>query len=256
MLEIYQALTQTISSGKRAVLATVILSDGSVPRMAGAKMLIREDGSSLGTVGGGGAEQLVREKAPEVISSGQAQLLHFDMTGKGPQAKAVCGGKTDIYLEPVMPKDSLYIFGAGHISQYTAALAKTLGFTVTVIDPRPEYNSPDRFPEADALINTSYEEAFKTLDITDKDYIIVVTPGHVLDEQCLQFAVGTPAGYIGMIGSKNKTRDVFERLTVKGIPAEKLISVHAPIGLAIGAETPEEIAVSIVAEIIQHKRQQ
>ncbi len=255
MLEIYQEIIRIISGGKRAALATVINSDGSVPRLAGAKMLIREDGSSLGTVGGGGAEEQARQEAPGVMRSGKAQILHFDMSGKGAQAKMVCGGQTDIYIEPVLPPERLLIFGAGHISQYTAALAKSLGFSVTVIDPRPEYNSPERFPEADVLINKPYEEAFKEVNVTARDYLIVVTPGHVLDELCLEFAVSTPAGYIGMIGSKNKTKDVFERLSVKGVLPEKLKTVHAPIGLAIGAETPEEIAVSIMAEIIRHKRQ-
>jgi len=254
MLDVYQEVVETIKSGRRAALATVILSDGSVPRLAGAKMLIREDGSSIGTVGGGGAEQAARQKAPEVIKTGEAQILHFDMTGKGPLAKMVCGGKMDVFIEPVTPRECLYLFGAGHISQHTAALAKRCGFRVIVVDPRPEYNSPDRFPETDVLVNKPYEEAFKELNITLNDYVVVVTPGHVLDELCLQYAVGTAAGYVGMIGSKNKTKDVYERLTSKGIPAEKLKHVHAPIGLPIGAETPEEIAVSIMAEIIEHKR--
>jgi len=255
MLEIYQEIIRIIGGGECAALATVINSDGSVPRLAGAKMLIREDSSSLGTVGGGGAEEQVRRQAAEVMRSGKAQILHFDMSGKGAQAKMVCGGQSDIYIEPVLPREGLFIFGAGHISQYTAALAKSVGFRVTVVDPRPEYNRPDRFPEADVLINQPYEAAFKELNITPNDYLIVVTPGHVLDELCLEFAVSTQAGYIGMIGSKNKTKDVYERLAVKGVPPEKLKTVHAPIGLAIGAETPEEIAVSIMAEIIQHKRQ-
>jgi xanthine dehydrogenase accessory factor len=254
MLDVYQEIIESIKSGRRAALATVILSDGSVPRLAGAKMLIRADGTSIGTVGGGGAEEQARRKAPEVIESGQSQILRFDMAGKGHDAKMVCGGQMDIFIEPVNPVEGLYLFGAGHISQYTAALAKTLGFRVTVIDPRPEYNSPDRFPQADRLINKPYEQAFKELDITPNDYLIVVTPGHVLDELCLEYAVSTPAAYVGMIGSKNKSADVFERLMSRGVAPEKLERVHAPVGLSIGAETPEEIAVSIMGEIIRVKR--
>jgi xanthine dehydrogenase accessory factor len=254
MLDVYQEVVESIQSGRRAALATVILSDGSVPRLAGAKMLIREDGSSVGTVGGGGAEEQARKTAPAVIRSGQAQILRFDMGGKGHDAKMVCGGQMDIFIEPIAPAEGLYLFGAGHISQHTAALAKTLGFRVTVVDPREEYNSPERFPQADILLNKPYEEAFKELDITPNDYVIVVTPGHVLDELCLEYAIGTPARYVGMIGSRNKSKDVFERLMTRGVAPQRLERVYAPIGLPIGAETPEEIAVSIMAEIIRVKR--
>ena len=160
----------------------------------------------------------------------------------------------DIFIEPVTPREGLYLFGAGHISQHTAALAKKVGFHVTVVDPRPEYNSAERFPEADVLLNKPYEDAFKELNITPNDYLIVVTPGHVLDELCLEYAVGTNAGYVGMIGSRNKSKDVFERLMSRGVAPERLERVYAPIGLPIGAETPEEIAVSIMSEIIRVKR--
>ncbi len=254
MLDIYEAASDSIKSGKRAALATVIRSDGSVPRLAGAKMLIREDGSSVGTVGGGGAEEQARKTASAIIQSGESQILHFDMRGEGHDAKMVCGGQMDIFIEPLALAAGLYLFGAGHISQYTAALAKTLGFRVAVIDPRPEYNSAERFPEAAVLINKPYEEAFKELQITSNDYLIVVTPGHVLDELCLEYAVSTPARYVGMIGSKHKSKDVFERLMRRGVAPERLSRVYAPIGLPIGAETPEEIAVSIMAEIIRIKR--
>jgi xanthine dehydrogenase accessory factor len=254
MIEIYQEIIEVIRRGNRAVLATIINANGSVPRLAGAKMLLREDGSAIGTVGGGGAEQQVREKAPEVLRSGVPQILHFDMTGKGHDAKMVCGGLADIFLEPIIPEECLYLFGAGHISQSVAVLAKSAGFRVTVVDPRPEYNNQARFPGVDRLVEKPYEEAFTELGITPGDYLVIVTPGHTMDELCLEYAVGTPAKYIGMIGSNKKTADVFERLVARGIPAARLQGVHAPIGLAIGAETPEEIAISILAEIVQVKR--
>jgi xanthine dehydrogenase accessory factor len=254
MIEIYQEIIEVIRRGDRAVLATIISANGSVPRLAGAKMLLLEDGSTFGTVGGGGAEQQVREKAPEVIQNGVPQILHFDMTGKGHDAKMVCGGLADIFLEPIVPEECLYLFGAGHISQDVAALAKRAGFRTIIVDPRPEYNNQARFPGADRLIVRSYQEAFAEISITPSDYLVIVTPGHTLDELCLEWAVSTPARYIGMIGSKKKTADVFERLVARGIPPARLEGVHAPIGLAIGAETPEEIAISIMAEIVQIKR--
>ena len=254
MLEIYRELVNRTSTGERAVLATVISSRGSAPRKAGAKMLIKNDGTSIGTVGGGGVEKRVRERAIEVMNSGEPQVVHFDLSGKGEGAAMICGGQMDVFLEPILSPPTLYLFGAGHISQGTAAMGKMLGFRVVVIDPRPEYNNNDRFPDADALIVEEYESAFSKLSVDEDSYIVIYTTGHVLDEQCLDFAVGTKAKYIGMIGSKKKVKEVKERLLQKGISQQQLDRVYAPIGIGIGAETPEEIAISILAEIIKVKR--
>lgn len=251
MLEIYRALQDILATGGKAVLATVISAHGSVPRKAGAKMLIKEDGSFIGTVGGGGVEKQTTAKAMEVIRSGEPQLLHLDLSGKGGNAGMICGGQMDVFLEPVLPREKLFFFGAGHISQSTAAMSVMLGFGVTVIDPRAEYNNTERFPGAESLIVEDYAVAFQKLNIDETSYIVIYTTGHVSDEQCLEFAVGTSAKYIGMIGSKKKVKEVKERLRQKGISAERLSQVHAPIGLEIGAETPPEIAVSILAEIIK-----
>ncbi len=254
MLEIYQELVNVTSKGERAVLATVISSSGSAPRKAGAKMLIKNDGTFIGTVGGGGVEQQVREKAIEVMNSGEPQIVHFDLSGKECVAQMICGGQMDVFLEPILPSETLYLCGAGHISQSTAAMGKMLGFRVVVIDPRPEFNNSDRFPNADSLVVEDYAIAIPKLDIEEDSYVIIYTPGHILDEQCLYFAAGTKAGYIGMIGSKKKVKEVKERLLQKGISQQQLDRVHAPIGIEIGAETPEEIAISILAEIIKVKR--
>jgi xanthine dehydrogenase accessory factor len=160
----------------------------------------------------------------------------------------------DVFLEAVLPDESLYIFGAGHISGSTAAFAKSLGFRVVVIDPRVEYNNPDRFPDADELIVEEYGEAFTKLQVDDQSYIVIVTRGHALDELCLEFAVGTRAKYIGMIGSKKKIREGNQRLLENGVSQKQLDRIHAPVGLEIGAETPEEIAISIMAQVIQTRR--
>ena len=253
MLEIYQELVSITSKGGRALLATVISSRGSAPRKAGAKMLIKGDGTFIGTVGGGGVEQQVRKKAAEVISSGEPQVVHFDLSGRGEEATMICGGQMDVFIEPILPSETLYLFGAGHIAQSTAAMGKMLGFGVVVIDPRPEYNNSERFPNADLLIVEEYESAFTKLSVNESGYVVIYTTGHVLDEQCLRFAVGTKAKYIGMIGSKKKVMEVKERLLQKGV-SQQLDKVYAPIGLEIGAETPEEIAISILAEIIKVKR--
>ena len=254
MLEIYQELANIAASGERAVLATVISSRGSVPRKAGTKMLIKGDGTLVGSIGGGNVEQAVQEKALDVMKSGEPQMMHFDLTGKGEEAWMICGGQLDVFLEPILPAETLYLFGAGHLSQSTAALAKMLGLRVVVIDPRPEYNNKDRFPDADSLVVEEYDNAFSKLDVDENGYIVIYTPGHVSDEKCLQFAVGTAARYVGMIGSKKKVKEIKERLCKKGVSQQQLDEVHAPIGLEINAQTPEEIAVSILAEITKIRR--
>lgn len=254
MLEIYQELVNVTSTGEQAVLATVISSRGSAPRRAGAKMLIKKDGTFIGTVGGGGVEQRIKEKAVEVMNSGEPQIVHLDLSGKGEKAAMICGGQMDVFIEPILFPETLYLFGAGHISRSTAAMGKMLGFRVVVIDPRPEYNNSDRFPDADSLIVEEYDIAFPKLSMDDGSYIVIYTTGHVIDEQCLHFAVDTEAKYIGMIGSKKKVKEVKERLLQKGVTPQQLEGVHSPIGLEIGAETPDEIALSILAEIISVRR--
>jgi xanthine dehydrogenase accessory factor len=254
MLEIYQELANIATKGERAVLATVISNRGSVPRKAGTKMLIKADGALVGSIGGGNVEQAVQEKALDVMKSGEPQMMHFDLTGKGEEAWMICGGQLDVFLEPILPAETLYLFGGGHLSQSTAALAKMLGFRVVVIDPRPEYNNNDRFPDADSLVVEEYDNAFSKLDVDENGYIVIYTPGHVSDEKCLKFSVGTAAKYVGMIGSKKKVKEIKERLHKKGVSQQQLDEVHAPIGLEINAQTPEEIAVSILAEITKVRR--
>jgi xanthine dehydrogenase accessory factor len=254
MLEIYQELVNIAAKGERAVLATVISTRGSVPRKAGTKMIVRGDGSLVGSIGGGNVEQAVQERALAVMKSGETQMMHFDLTGSGEEAWMICGGQLDVFLEPILPAETLYLFGAGHLSQSTAAMAKMLGLRVVVIDPRPEYNDNDRFPNADSLIVEEYDNAFSKLNVDDNSYIVIYTPGHVSDEKCLQFAVGTAAKYVGMIGSKKKVKEIKERLRKKGVSQQQLDEVHAPIGLEINAQTPEEIAISILAEITKARR--
>lgn len=254
MLEIYQELANIAVKGERAVLATVVSSRGSVPRKAGTKMLIKGDGTLVGSIGGGNVEQAVQEKALAVMKSGEPQMVHFDLSGTGEEPWMICGGQMDVFLEPILPVETLYLFGAGHLSQSTAAVAKMVGLRVVVIDPRPEYNNNDRFPDAGSLVVEEYDNAFSELNVDEDSYIVIYTTGHVSDEQCLQFAVGTTAKYVGMIGSKKKVKEIKERLRQKGVSQQQLDEIHAPIGLEINAQTPEEIAVSILAEIIKVRR--
>jgi xanthine dehydrogenase accessory factor len=254
MQEIYQELVRLTARGERAVMATIVSSRGSAPRKAGAKMLIRADGTFIGSVGGGAIEEKVKEQAGEVLRTGGPKMMHFDLSGTGEDAAMICGGQADVFLEPVLPAETLYLFGAGHIAQSTAVIGKMLGFRVVVIDPRPEYNNKEKLPEADLLVVEDFESAFIRLTVDENGYIIIYTPGHVSDEKCLRLAVATGAGYIGMIGSKKKVLEIKQRLLKKGVTPEQIDRVHSPIGLPIGAETPDEIAVSILAEVIQVRR--
>ena len=255
MLEIYREVVELIDKGEGGVLATVITAKGSAPRKAGAKMLVKRDGTFTGTVGGGGVEKQVLEKAVEVMRTGIPLTVHFDMSGTGRDAAMICGGQVEVFLEPIKAEETLYLFGAGHIGQATSAVGKKLGFRIVVVDPRPDYNNPERFPDADRLVVRDYQQAFPELHITGDDYIIIYTPGHLQDETCLRLALATEAKYIGMIGSKKKSLEIKKRLIDEGISKEKIEQTHTPIGIEISAETPAEIAVSILAEIIKVKRQ-
>jgi xanthine dehydrogenase accessory factor len=254
LLEIYQEIANLVSKGGRGVLATVIASRGGAPRSAGAKMLVREGNTIVGTIGGGNVEHLIRQKAVAMMGSTEVEVVNFNLSGEEDLPGMICGGQMDVLLEPIVTQETLYLFGAGHISQGVAAMAKRMGFRVVVVDPRAEYNNSECLPTADSLVVDDYVNAFSNLSVGKDSYIVILTPGHVSDEQCLELAVGTEAKYIGMIGSQRKVKEVKEHLLKKGVTQQTLDGVHAPVGLAIGAESPDEIAVSILAEMIKVRR--
>jgi len=253
MEDIYKEIVRLKSNGECAALATVISTTGSTPREQGAKMLIRQDGSIIGTIGGSILEGQVREEAKNVIRERKAKIFHFDLTGKKEDGM-ICGGKADVYIEPIIPKPILYIFGGGHISFSLARIGKMLDFQIVVIDDREEYANPERFPEADKTIANDYTNAFPQISVDKSSYLVIMTRGHAFDQTVLEWAITTDAKYIGMIGSRKKIKTIRDNLIAKGIAENDLKRVHSPIGLAIGAETPEEIAVSIMAEIIKVHR--
>lgn len=251
MGDIYEEILKIKARGECAALATVISTDGSTPREQGAKMLIRQDGSIEGTVGGGLMEKMVREEAVKVIENGIPKMVHFDLTGKEKDGM-ICGGVAAVYIEAIAPKSAIYILGAGHIGFYLARMAKMADFRVVVGDNRPEYANRERFTEADEILAEEYDKIFTKLTVNSSAFIVIVTHGHTHDQAVLEWALATRARYIGMIGSRKKTRQVLDNLISKGFSAEDIEKrVHSPIGLDIKAETPAEIAVSILAEIIQ-----
>ena len=256
MEDIFQEIVRIRSQGQRAALATVISAKGSTPRETGSKMLIRTDGTILGSIGGGSLEAHVCKEAIKVMTENRSMLLRFDLTGKEVAEEGmICGGNMEVFVEPILPEPCLLIFGAGHISLFLAKMGKMVGFRIVVIDDRPEFANRERFPEADEVIAQDFPAAFPRLTTNRTSYIAIVTRGHLQDETVLEWAVRTDAAYIGMIGSRKKNQTVFSHLQAKGIPEKRLKEVHAPIGLNINAKTPEEIALSIIAEIIKARRE-
>ncbi len=216
-------------------------------------MLVKTDGSIIGTIGGGSLEHQVCRQALDAIKNSKPRQIRFRLK-EGEEPGMICGGDVDIFIEPIPSSPTLYIFGGGHISLPLAKIGKLLGFKVAIIDDRAEFANPQRFPEAELVLAEDFEKAFSQLKMDKSSYIAIVTRGHKYDEQALEWAVGTKARYIGMIGSSTKNKTVFSHLLARGISQEQLDKVHAPIGLEIGARTPEEIALSIMAEIVKVRR--
>lgn len=254
-MDIYEEIVRLRQQGRKAALATIIHSQGSIPSYKSSKLLIRDDGSTLGTVGGGSIEAEVWAAAQEVMREEKPRRLVFQLDqDSNNDTGLVCGGTLEIFVEPILAQAVCYIFGAGHIGVNLSKLAQLAGFATVIVDDRARFANANRFPEARAIYAAEYEKICPQLTPNDSAYIVIVTRGHKDDLRVLRWAVTTPARYIGMIGSKGKVVTIYRELEREGIPREKLERVHAPIGIEIGALTPEEIAVSIVAEMIAVRR--
>ncbi len=347
MEDIYSAIVKALERKEKMALATLITRVGSAPRAVGAKYLIKGDGTSVGSIGGGCVEAEVWQEAQKVMEKREGRILHFELTSEQlAEGGLICGGNVNIFLEPLQeeflniykeaarirqkggtallatlvsvddtfykgegskalmktsgekigslldgfelekkilseaevilrekrPKvltlssknrrmevllepiysePTVYLFGGGHISEQVVPLAKKVHFKVVVIDDREMFANRSRFPEADEVIVSEFERSFDRLNIDDSSYIVIVTRGHLYDGFVLEQAVKSKARYIGMIGSRKKIRTLYQNLMEKGMKKEVLDRVHAPIGIDINSETPEEIAVSIVAQLIK-----
>ncbi len=255
MTDIYEEIVRIKEAGEEAALVTIVSATGSTPREEGAKMLVKPDGTIVGTIGGGSLEAQVIKEAVGVIKLSKPKRIHFTLSDEeASEVGMICGGDLEVFIEPILTAPTLYIFGGGHISLPLAQMGKLLGFKIAVIDDRADFASAERFPEAEFVLADELTKAFPKLKIDKLSYIVIVTRGHQHDELVLEWAISTSAKYIGMIGSKTKVKTIFSHLLAKGISKEKLDGVHSPIGLEIGAQTPEEIAVSILAEIINVRR--
>jgi xanthine dehydrogenase accessory factor len=241
--------------GQKCAVATIVQVNGSIPSYESAKLLVREDGSMLGTVGGGCVEAEVWTAAREVIETDKPRHLNFSLGEDAAYDNGlICGGQLNIFVEPVTPQPRAFIFGGGHVSKSLSKIANLAGFATVIIDDREAFANKERFPEADEVFAEEYESVFPKLPITSTSYLIIVTRGHRDDMRVLRWAVETPAKYIAMIGSKRKTISVVKELEKEGLPRRLFERIFAPMGLEIGAETPEEIAISVVAEMIAMRR--
>jgi len=247
--KITEAVLEVLASGQRAALATVIRVAGSTPQRPGARLLLLPDGRCLGTVGGGAIEQAVIEALRETLAGGEARVITREL---GFDLGMCCGGRMEVFVEPIEPLPRLVLLGAGHVAQPTAALARRLGWQVCVVDEREELATPERFPDCQLVIQdpTGF---LRRSQLTARDSLLIVTHDHHLDELALALASAQPVGYIGMIGSERKVFRLLQRSAARGAAVD-LTRVFAPVGLDIGAIGPEEIAVSIVAELIALRR--
>jgi xanthine dehydrogenase accessory factor len=250
-MDVFEELVRERNEGRACALATIVNAVGSIPSYQTAKMLVREDGSIAGTIGGGAAEAAVIAEAKEVIASGVSRMITYDLH-ENPRMDIgmVCGGSLNVYVEAITPPRVAYLFGGGHVNALVAKAARLAGFEVEVIDDRPEFASQERFPDARALHTGDFKTALAGLKPNSRALIFIATRGHALDADALRWAVETPASYIGMIGSKRKVQFVYSKLKLDGVSDEQFARVQAPVGLDIGSTTPEEIAIAVVAEMI------
>lgn len=250
MEELARALVEAQEQGLETAVCMVIQSTGSTPREQGSKMLVYKDGHISGTVGGGEMEKRVIEEALASLVDGKTRLLHYDLVDPARGDPGVCGGEVDVYVEPVLPKPRLLIVGAGHVGKALAHLAKSLDFRVLVSDDRPEYCNPQEVPDGDEFYPMTMDELVRQVPIDPRTYVALVTRNMQVDVSALPLILQSHAAYVGVIGSRRRWALTRKALEEAGVSEEDLNMVHSPIGLSIGAETPQEIAVSIMAEII------
>ncbi|MBM3725727.1 MAG: xanthine dehydrogenase [Acidobacteria bacterium] len=254
-MDIFDEIVRLRRLGQKSALCTIVNVNGSIPSYESAKLLVREDGSMLGTIGGGCVEAEVWNAAREVIETEKPRHLNFSLGQDAAYDNGlICGGQLNVFVEPVIPQPRALIFGAGHISKSLSKIAAMAGFETVVVDNREQFANAERFPEAAEIHAEEYEDVFPKLGVHSATYLIIVTRGHRDDMRVLRWAVTTDAKYIAMIGSKRKVISVIRELEKEGISKSAFERIFAPMGFEVGAITPEEIAVSVVAEMIAMRR--
>ncbi len=252
--DVFSAAVRAREAGEAAVLATVVRTQGSVPRHAGAKMLIFPDGRIVGTIGGGEMESRVIDSVADLIAKGDPKLITVNLADPTRGDAGVCGGQVEIFLEPIMPDPTILVIGCGHVGQALADLAHWLGYRVLVTDDRADLCNAETIPNADGYYPIQASEIATTIPIHARTYIAAVTRGVPLDVAMLPGLLHSKAAYIGVMGSRRRWATAAKQLKEAGITAEEMARVYAPIGLEIEAETPRQIAVSIMGQVIAHQR--
>jgi xanthine dehydrogenase accessory factor len=253
--ELLTALGDALARGETVALVTIVSTRGSTPQRVGAKMLVHADGRMLGTIGGGCYESDAFGKAREALQTRKARVVKYELTDDfAEETGLICGGQMEVFIEPIEPPPQLVILGAGHVGLQLGRLAPGLGFRVTVVDDRERFANRERFPEAAAIIVDSIPEWITRTPLPSSAYVVVLTRGHRQDYDAIRALAGRDLRYIGLIGSRAKVAKVVERAIAEGVSADWLRVVRAPVGLDIGAVTPAEIAVSILAELVAVRR--
>lgn len=247
---IYRKILDLLSKGDSAALCTIIMSSGSAPRHEGTKMLVYPDGRFIGTVGGGEIENRIRQEALQVLHTQHSRVLKYSMVDPERGDPGTCGGTVEVYIEPILPKSKVIVIGGGHVGKAVAHLAKWLDFSVAISDDRVEFCTPEANPDADEFYPVAMKDLASAANITASTYLVLTTRGSTVDVAGLAPLLSSQAAYIGVIGSKRRWATTKKALLEQGISADRLEIVFSPVGLELNAETPEEIAVSIMAEII------
>jgi xanthine dehydrogenase accessory factor len=252
--EVFAAVAEALEKGEPAALVTIVSTTGSTPQRVGAKMLVFPDGRLVGTIGGGCYENDAFWKAREAITNRKPQLVHYELDDDFAQETGlICGGQMSVYIEPIEPSPELYVIGAGHVGYHLATMAQGVGFQVHVVDDREKFASRDRFPDAAEVITEDIPAWIERTAVPSHAYVVIVTRGHNNDLDALRALAPKELRYLGLIGSRAKVARISDQLLSEGMSPELLKQVHAPIGLDIGAVTPQEIAVSILAELVAVK---
>jgi xanthine dehydrogenase accessory factor len=253
-MDLFEEIVRMRRAGQRGALATIVHTNGSIPSFESSRMLVREDGSIAGTVGGGCVEADVWAAAKEVMEKEAPRKLTFHLNNEATYDNGlICGGTVEVFVEPILPQPVVYLFGGGHVSMSVAKAAHAAGFGVGVVDDREAFANAERFPMAQEIY-TTFEDGFDKLRPNASSYLVIATRGHKEDMRVLGWAVRTAARYVGMIGSRRKVFSVYKALEKEGYRMEEFERVYAPMGLEIGALSPEEIAISIVAELVAVRR--
>ena len=252
--EVFHAVGEALQRGESAALVTIIRTQGSTPQRVGAKMVVFADGRIVGTIGGGCYENDAFWKARQTLRTRKPEVVRYELSDDiAEESGLICGGQMEVYIEPVEAAPQLYLVGAGHVAYHLARAAATVGFHVHVLDDREKFASAERFPDAVEVAVDSIPDWLEKATFPPNAYVVILTRGHRYDLDALRALVPRELRYLGLIGSRAKVARLYEALRGEGLSAEQMQVVHAPVGLAIGAVTPQEIAVSILAELIAVK---